>query len=921
MVQFAWGMHGRKLWGLGAAFPLFVTRRCDGTHSRWFRPAVNIPSIMRMKFNFIFDIAFCLLAATLGWGQAATVDGPLSGGGPVARPAGTGLSLQGVVTDSSRAVIAGAHVLVAAVDASRSAHTETDPSGQFGVEGLPPGEYRLVVSAAGFRTAELVVTLRTGSPEPLTIILAVQGAEQVVTVEGSAIDAQTAARAHTDLPASLTDALPNAPGNGGLSTALTLGTPGVAADSNGSFHPLGEHAEVSFSVDGQPISDQQSRIFSNQVSLNTLASVSVINGAPPAEYGDKTSLVVRATTRSGLGAGGPSGAVSLGYGAFGTATTDVSLLAGTSKVGNFFAGDAGRSGRFLDTPEFVPLHAAGNEESFFDRVDLQPTPVDALHFNLSCARSWFQVPNTYDQQSSGQDQRQLTRSLDFAAAYSHVFNPNLLLSANLWWRNDHVNYYPSSDLLDDQPATLAQDRSLMSTGTRVDVSYSRKRQNFKTGVLLQWTPLRESFSTGLTDPGFNSPCVDQSGTPVPDPGLTATAQCAAQGYSPNSAFQPSLLPYDLTRGGALFAFHGRATIREQSAYVQDSISLGRLGISAGIRGDRYDGISQSSAAEPRVGVSYQVPHLGTVLRLSYARLMETPYNENLVLSSSTGPGGLAGGALGSTSVVPLAPGRRNQYNAGFAQAIGRKISIDGEYFWKYTDGAFDFNVILNTPLNFPVQFRKAKIDGAMAHINLAETHGFSAFTIMGHTRSRLFSPEIGGINFGTQYAPVARPDHDQAFQQTTFLRYQPRAHAPWVAMTWRFDSGLVAVAVPDYATAVTLTGDEQAQIGLYCGSVFATVSAPLRSCDSPHFGATRVNIVPPGTYDPDRNPSRIVPRNLFDLALGWNDIWHADIVHLDGRITVTNLTDKVALYNFLSSFSGTHFVPPRSLQAEMKLRF
>ncbi|MGC2323588.1 MAG: hypothetical protein WA463_13255, partial [Terriglobales bacterium] len=68
-------------------------------------------------------------------------------------------------------------------------------------------------------------------------------------------------------------------------------------------------------------------------------------------------------------------------------------------------------------------------------------------------------------------------------------------------------------------------------------------------------------------------------------------------------------------------------------------------------------------------------------------------------------------------------------------------------------------------------------------------------------------------------------------------------------------------------------------------------------------------------------PSRITPRNLFDAALGWNDIWHADIVHLDARVTATNLTNQVALYNFLSSFSGTHFVTPRSVQVELKVRF
>ena len=136
--------------------------------------------------------------------------------------------------------------------------------------------------------------------------------------------------------------------------------------------------------------------------------------------------------------------------------------------------------------------------------------------------------------------------------------------------------------------------------------------------------------------------------------------------------------------------------------------------------------------------------------------------------------------------------------------------MQAEYFWKFTYGAYDFNTILNTPLNFPIQFRKSKIDGALVRATLTNVHGFSAFTVMGHSRSRLFSPEIGGINFGTAYAPVARPDHDQGFQQTTNLQYQFSAkdlRGLWLGLTWRFDSGLVVVSVPDYATALTLNSN------------------------------------------------------------------------------------------------------------------
>lgn len=807
------------------------------------------------------------------------------------------------------------------MDSSLESSAITDKSGRFRLEGVAAGQYKVRVEAAGFQAAETVVAIGAENLEPVTIILPVSSVHESVTVEGSRVDIEASSRAHTEIGSALTDALPDTAVNGGFSNALTLGTPGVAADSNGSFHPLGEHAEVSFNVDGQPISDQQSRTFSNQVSLNTVESVDVITGAPPAEFGDKTSMTVRVVTRSGLKAGKPKGTISLGYGSFGTGTGGFSLSTGDARFGNFITADSTRSGRFLDTPEFVPLHATGNAENVFDRFDVQPTLADAFHVNLSYGRSWFQTPNTYVQETDLQDQRQLMQNENVAAAYSHVFDPALLLNANAWWRQDHVNYYPSRSVFSDQPATFSQDRSLVNFGARVDLSFTKKHHNVKTGFHAQWTPLNEFFTTGLTDPAFNSPCLDSQGVPVPDPDLRTPADCAIRGDVSNPAFQPSLLQYDLSRGGTLFQFRGAATIKEQSAYVQDAMNFGRLGINLGIRADRYDGISSSSALQPRVGLSYQLPYLGTVLRVSYARVMVTPYNENLVLSSSTGPGGLAGGALGSATVEPLVPGRRNQFNVGFGQAIGKRITVDGEYFWKFTQGAFDFNVILNTPLNFPIQFAQSKIDGAMARVTLAPVGGFSAFTILGHTRSRLFSPEVGGINFGTEYAPVARPDHDQAFQQTTFVRYQPTPRAPWFGFTWRFDSGLVAVSVPDYATALTLTGDEQAQMGLYCGAVFATVNAPLRSCGSANAGATRVHIVPNGTYDPDRNPSRIVPRNLFDMAAGLDDIWHSEPCHLDAKVTVTNLSNQVALYNFLSSFSGTHFVTPRAIQAELKLRF
>ena len=99
-------------------------------------------------------------------------------------------------------------------------------------------------------------------------------------------------------------------------------------------------------------------------------------------------------------------------------------------------------------------------------------------------------------------------SLNLGLAWSRVLGPSFLLTANTWVRQDRVNYYPSANLLSDQPATLSQSRRLTSTGFRTDLAYSHGRHTAKAGVQIQVTPLSEAFSTGLTDPAFNSPCVD-----------------------------------------------------------------------------------------------------------------------------------------------------------------------------------------------------------------------------------------------------------------------------------------------------------------------------------------------------------------------------------------------------------------------------
>jgi hypothetical protein len=221
-----------------------------------------------------------------------------------------------------------------------------------------------------------------------------------VTVESGGDLVENDPTFHSDIDKELFDKLPLESASSSLSSLVTLSTPGIAADSNGLFHGIGDHAENSFSVDGQPITDQQSKVFSNQLPVDSIQSMEVISGAPPAEYGGKTSVVIVATTRSGQGVTTPHGSVTTSYGTFGSSNVAADLAYGGKNWGNFISANGLNTGRFLDPPEFKVIHDKGNEENLFDRVDYQLSTADSIHLNFGYSRSWFQTPNSLDAQNA-----------------------------------------------------------------------------------------------------------------------------------------------------------------------------------------------------------------------------------------------------------------------------------------------------------------------------------------------------------------------------------------------------------------------------------------------------------------------------------------------------------------------------------------
>src|SRR5579864_1830940 len=277
-------------------------------------------------------------------------------------------TVQGTISDPSGGVMQAVEVKLSNPVSGLSRTAVTDAAGKYVFRNLPQNPYHLTVAAQGFKTIERDIDVRSGVPIQVDLKLEL-GVTEAVSVVGHAEDLlERDPTAHTDIDTSRIDKMP-IEAQAGLNQIITLASPGVVSDSNGFFHPVGDHAQTQFSIDNQPVTDQQSRVYSNQISPDAIESMEVITGVAPAEYGDKTSLVVHIVTKSGLDQPKPTGTVSAGYGSFSSPSVDVNVGVGSHTVGNFLSLSGMRSDRFLDPPEFDAIHDTGNKFSLFDRVD------------------------------------------------------------------------------------------------------------------------------------------------------------------------------------------------------------------------------------------------------------------------------------------------------------------------------------------------------------------------------------------------------------------------------------------------------------------------------------------------------------------------------------------------------------------------
>jgi hypothetical protein len=254
-------------------------------------------------------------------------------------------------------------------------------------------------------------------------------------------------------------------------------------------------------------------------------------------------------------------------------------------------------------------------------------------------------------------------------------------------------------------------------------------------------------------------------------------------------------------------------------------------------------------------------------------------------------------------------------------------------------------VLGNTPITFPIGWHAENIE-------ISKYHGFSAYFVTSSVAARFFPPQVAGVGatVGATGLPF-RIDHDEKFNQTSHIQYEiPGAKfrsGIWGGFNWRFDSGLTAGAVPCYnpftnkpnsacgtpdrhtstilngQPAVDLTSldaDEHFQAGLTCnGYTPSPTGTPIGICPASEYTSKLVDISALNKGDADHDPPRIQHRSLFDVTIGKDNIFHAEHYKVNLNLTAINFANNCAMYNFPSTFSGTHYVTPRVLTAKITL--
>ena len=781
--------------------------------------------------------------------------------------------LAGTVSANGRAA---AGAVVTANGSNISVHTTTDSQGKFRFNAVPSGVYSVDIRAAAGTSALRVDVPSAGT----TITVVISGLKEIGRTSVTA--RPPVAGSGTDLNLT-SEQLTRSPASGSL-PSLLLQLPGAARGANGVVHLNGDHGDINYIVDGVQIPQELNRSVGSEFDPNDIAFVETLQGAYPAQYGERFASVININTRNGSGP--PGFTTQLNAGSFFHLDTDIAYHATVGKSTFVVASRNESSERGLDPPNpNSPHNNFSNANQFFRFTT--PAGNDFVNLTLSHAYQTYQIPNDINGgEPALTNDAETQDDLIGALQYRHPIGDHGSLSFGPSYKRSRIRDLgdPSNDYIFGEAGnpgaatdcaqaltsygpivngvvtapvgngainsgngyangtcgfSLAASRTAIDVGGNVDYENRSTHHDIRFGALYDATHVDKNYAVSLQPGNFLAPVFTPA---TPDAAYTVVDN------APNIA-------------------HSTA------AYVQDSWKMGAYQLDYGLRGNAFSVFS----TQFRVGYGMTSPRIKLTRNLGprdsvyvfYGRFF-TPFSVENV-----SPGAAYSLNLPLQSAVAqfdLKPQRDSVYELGGHVGLG-KGDLGVRIMQKNATDLIDDTQVGVTNLHQDINYSLGRIATQTAYYQLGFARASRFYLSATHTYSvnkgcetQLLAPCFG--------APIdwTPADHDQRLDVTSGIVANDRSGG-WIAFDSEYGSGLSSAQNPDG--------------GITCGglNLAQNIGGPCKR--TPHF-----------TFDVEKGISMGPGVALtFKMQNVLNDLY------------------QVTYFNA----QGNHWAPPRTFEVGLRL--
>ena len=436
---------------------------------------------------------------------------------------------------------------------------------------------------------------------------------------------------------------------------VLLQAPGVVQDSYGALHVRGDHGNLQYRINGVVVPESISG-FGQTLDTHIIHAVKLLDGALPAQYGERIAGVVEITTRNGheLGNGGTVGVTA---GSFGTISPNLSVWGNSGRwsffgTASYMKNDVGIEN---PTPSRTPIHDHTNQVKGFGDLSYLINDHARVSFMFGVSNNRFQVPNNPGQQPAYQYLNQTDfNSADLNERQNEVTRFGVLSLQGQLGRTDYqVSLGQRYSTLDFMPDPIGD---LMFNGVASTIGRSNRANTLQADFS---TPLGEDNTLRYGLYGNFQRAVNNNSAWV----FPADA----------NGDQASTTPINIIDGN-------RLTARTWAAYVQDEWSVNdKLTVNYGLRGDVYKAFRTERQLSPRVGLVYQATD-DTTLHAGYARYFTPPATELISTANIARFDGTTNAVSNYGDNTPLSQ-RSDYVDVGVSQNVGSAwtLGLDAYY--------------------------------------------------------------------------------------------------------------------------------------------------------------------------------------------------------------------------------------------------